>query len=157
MKKKKSIFKSVSFKKSVLVGISVLVLDILWHTLFIDRPETFYYFFWKLIISGYIAFLMFESKNSISKFVNFFKFKAGSHYYYLYFAFLFSLVWTLLSHIGIAHSVIPLFTRVQDINLGISFFIQALLLWEHLGWLFIHGGSYYIGTLIIKGLKIKNG
>ena len=53
--------------KSIIAGIVALLIDALWHNIFTDPPETFFYFFIKFIIVIFLAELIFRKKDFSEK------------------------------------------------------------------------------------------
>jgi len=134
--------------KSVIVGLVVLALDFLAHKT-IANPETLYYFLAKPLISGYIAYYMFEGK------FNFFKLKTNTILFYAYFSGLFALIHGLYYRAFELFQGIPLFTRVGDITFAGITLMASSLPESIFGWAILHGGSFFIGIFIAKAIIKK--
>lgn len=132
---------------SVIVGLAVLMLDYIVHT-FYANPETLYYFLAKPILSGYIAYYMWENK------FNLFRLKQNTFPFFLYYSTLFALI-----H-GIYYRSIEIFTnkalfsRVGEITFPFISFEGSLIVLI-VGWWVIHGGAYFMGSYIAELLERK--
>ena len=138
-KKKGKIRKSKLILKSLIVGITVLIIDYLSHT-FIANKETFFYFLLKPIISGYVAYLMFKYSSKV-------KYKLLSYFFYsVVFASIHGLYYRLIELVQGQQ----LLSRIGDITVFNFIFPADNIPLMLLGWYLIHGGSYLAGVLIVR-------
>ncbi len=138
-------FPAITF--SIIVGLSVLVLDWIAH-ITIWNEEVISYFLAKPITAGIIAFLAYKA------FINVFSLEDGIIGYYLYYSVLFAGFHGLYYRVYELIYNIPLFTRVGDLHLGFIVLdattkFGGILIGMFNG-LLIHGGSFFIGLIIAK-------
>lgn len=136
----------INVKKSFVVGITVLLFDILGHTLFTTRPETFWYYFLKPTISGYVYF--FRNK------LNFFSIK-NKNIFSIYLSLLFSAVHGLYYRLLDWAYGLPFWSRVQDVVIGNIIFSRNNFGSSIMAWGLIHGGAFIISIFIANFLEKK--
>ena len=134
----------INVKKSFIVGITVLLLDIMGHIFFTTRPETFMYYLLKPIISGYTYFLKDKLNFFLIKNKNIF-----NVYLSLFFALLHGIYYRILDFIY----GLPFWSRVQDVVIGNVVFSKNNFGSSIMAWALIHGVPFYIGTLIVHFLE----
>ena len=140
---------SKNLKKSIVIGLTVLVLDFLAHT-YIANKEVFGYFLAKPFISAYVAYYMYEYKYNI------FKFMRNTIPFYLYYSVLFAGIHGAYYRFLDFATGKPFFDRVGDIHIGNFVFEKTNILMSSLGWLGIHGFSFFIGIILAKELERRN-
>ena len=136
----------INIKKSSVVGITVLLLDIMGHTLFTTRPETFMYYFLKPIISGYVYF--FRNK------LNFFSIK-NKNAFLVYLSFGFSALHGLYYRLLDFVYGLPFWSRVQDVIIGNVVFSKNNFGSSIMIWALLHGLPFFIGAKIANFLEKK--
>ena len=129
--------------KSIIAGIVALLIDALWHNIFTDPPETFFYFFIKFIIVIFLAELIFRKKDFSEKNI---LIKTAI------FVFIFSVYYRLTEFLF----KLPFGYRVPDVILfGTTYTYETTLPMIILLWSLAHGISFYAGTKIAMRTKIQ--
>jgi len=132
---------------SVIVGLTVVVLDFIIHST-IWNEEVLSYFIVKPFIAGAIAFLAYRM------FINIPFMKENSPLSYVYYSFLFAGVHGLYYRVIELITNQGLFTRVGDLNLGVitlaasTTFIGILI--GGLNGLIVHGTTFFVGVMLAK-------
>lgn len=127
---KKQFYKTIEFKKSLIVGFVMLFLDFIAHNS-IGNPETWGYFLAKPIIASYIAYFYYKNKSKLYFWAStIFAFLHGAYY-----------------RVIELFTGNPLFSRVGDVTIGTITF-KASTIWQGiLIWWVIHGCSFFVGLL----------
>jgi len=134
--------------KSAVAGAILTFLDYLFHITYAN-PETLYYFIYKFLLAGAVAYLFYTGG------MNFLKLSKKSINYLLYYAVTFAVIHGFYYRVLELLQGNPFWSRVGDIqvfglDLMASSFTQSMF-----GWLIAHGGSFIIAVLwaniIIKG------
>ena len=139
---------STIIKKSIVVGLVVVILDFIIHSRYTTPMETNAYFVFKFILAAYIAYFMFENK------FNFFKLPFRRTSFYLYFSGFFS-----LAH-GIYYRILEViqgqafFSRVRDVTIGNAVFHQSSFTESIFIWGLIHS-SIFLGGILIANKLVK--
>lgn len=133
----------INAKKSLVVGIIVLILDIFQHFFFTSHPESFYYYFWKPIISGYVAFFMYKYQKKLTN--------LSIAAYSIIFAGLHGIYYRILDF---AYGL-PFWARVQDVKIGSLIFRKENFIESLIAWGLIHGLPFFIGVKIANKIIKK--
>src|SRR3990167_4627865 len=133
----------INVKKSSVVGIIVLLLDIIGHISFTARPESSSYYFLKPFISGYVAYLMYAPNKKLTNltiaiFSGIFAGLHGIYYRILDFAYGF-----------------PFWSRVQDVVIGSVVFLRSNFGSSIMIWALLHGLPFFVGVKIANFLEKK--
>jgi len=142
----------ITWKKSIIVGLVVLLLDYYAHTHYANY-ETYYYYVAKIVIGAFLAYYMYEGKDKIYN-INFnpLKFKNNTTNYYLSWSVGFAAIHGLYYRILEVIQGNPFFSRVGEIHFGSTAF-EGNIIMLALGWTIIHGGAFFLGILAANSWK----